>query len=49
MIQKKWGFIDDEWKKEINKLKEIEEEIILFSKDKVIKNFNGTAVKHEKG
>ena len=29
--------------------KEIEEEIILFSKDKVIKNFNGKAVEHEKG
>ena len=29
--------------------KEIQEEIILFSKDKIIKNFNGTAVEHEKG
>jgi len=27
--------------------KEIEEEIILFSKDKIIQNFNGKAVEHE--
>jgi len=27
--------------------KEIEEEIILFSKDKVIKNFNNNVVEHE--
>ena len=29
--------------------KEIEEEIILFSEDKVIQNFNGKAVEHEEG
>ncbi len=29
--------------------KEVEEEITLFSKDKVIENFNGKAVEHEKG
>ena len=29
--------------------KVIEDQITLFSNDKIIKNFNGTAVKHEKG